>query len=87
MRKLVPFPGSELFRKVYGNKKDKIDWETFNYFSGHKTCNLHPLELKRLQKKALRSFYSNPLTVLNLLLRIRPKQIPYLIKAVVNYIV
>ncbi|MFH1966699.1 MAG: radical SAM protein [Patescibacteria group bacterium] len=85
---LAYLPGSALFREYIKNKKtDSIDWGSINYYTPQATVGLTSDQLKKIQRKALLRFYFSPKVLIGHLFKLKLKQIPYLPKAMFNYLV
>jgi len=85
---LAYLPGSAVFKEWIKNKKtDSIDWSTVNYFTPQPTAELSSDQLKKLQRKALLRFYFSPKVLISHLLKLKFKQIPYLPRAIFDYLI
>ncbi len=83
---LAYLPGSALFNQ-WAKKQKNIDWNTVNYFTPQPTIGLSSNQLKKLQRKALLRFYFSPKVLFNHLKKLKLKQIPYLPRAIFDYLV
>ncbi len=83
----TPLPGSDAYRNWIREADIKqIDWEKFNFFNiVYENKNLPQSKLCKLQKKAFREFYFRPKILFNLIRKIKPAQVKWLIKRVMAY--
>lgn len=85
---LAYLPGSALFKEYIQNKKtEAIDWGDVNYYTPQATAGLTSNQLKKLQRKALLKFYFSPKVLISHLLKLKFKQIPYLPRAIFDYLI
>jgi len=85
---LAYLPGSALFNQWIKDKKtEPIDWNAINYFTPQATNGLSSNQLKKIQRKALLSFYLSPKVLFNHIKKLKLKQIPYLPRAIFDYLV
>jgi|TARA_Y100000031_G_scaffold70041_1_gene77700 radical SAM superfamily enzyme YgiQ (UPF0313 family) len=85
---LAYLPGSALFAQWIKQKRtDSIDWSTINYYTPQATASLTSAQLKKIQKKALLRFYLSPKVLINHLRKLKLKQIPYLPRALFDYLI
>lgn len=85
---LAYLPGSAIFNEwIKKRKTDSIDWSSINYYTPQSTVGLTSSELKKLQRRALLGFYMSPKVLINHLRKLKLKQIPYLPRALFDYLV
>lgn len=83
----VPVPGSELFSEYYLKNKSlsNINWNDFYFFKPFTLTDISAKEIKKLQRKALFKFYIKNLRFLNVVKKLKIKQIFYFIKLAFSY--
>ncbi|MBU1290167.1 B12-binding domain-containing radical SAM protein [Patescibacteria group bacterium] len=85
---LAYLPGSAVFKEWIKNKKtESMDWGSFNYYTPQDTVGLTADQLKKIQRKALLRFYFSPKVLISHLLKLKLKQIPYLPRAIFDYLI
>lgn len=85
---LAYLPGSAIFNDwIKQRKNDSIDWSNINYYTPQPTASLTSNQLKKIQRKALLGFYLSPKVLYNHIKKLKLKQIPYLPRAIFDYLV
>lgn len=77
----IPLPGTPIFDEWYQKQKGNIDWGSAKLFgeATYETEYLSAEELTTLQKQAHREFYFRPLILIKNILKIKPRQIKWLL--------
>lgn len=83
----VPLPGSELFSKYYLQDKNILDinWDDFYWFKPFNLCGIPPKYIKKFQSNIMLKFYIRKGRFLNVIKKIKFKQIFYFIKLAYSY--
>ena len=83
---LVPLPGSRIFKEWVGEKDlDSIPWDHFDskVQTLWRTEALSSDEIMDLRRRAWFQFYLRPGPMLTMILKIRPRQIPFIIRRLI----
>lgn len=77
----IPLPGTPIFNNWYQKQKGNIDWGKAKLFGEaiYSTESLSAEELTQLQKRAHREFYLRPSILIKNILKVKPRQIKWLI--------
>lgn len=77
----IPLPGTSVFDEWYQRRGGNIDWGEISLFgkAAYSTESLSSKELTELQKQAHREFYLRPSIFLKNILKIKPRQITWLV--------
>ena len=84
----IPLPGAPLWDEFAKDiDLDNFPWGELNYYTPNTPLeDVTPAELKRLLRKAYLSFYFNKGRLIKSILRLKLKQIPYLLGQILDYL-
>lgn len=77
----IPLPGTQIFNEWYEKQEGGVDWSKIKLFGEavYSTESLSSGDLTKLQRRAHREFYLRPRILIKNLMKIKPRQIGWLI--------